>query len=71
MAAETVEAILADSNNYPVPQDADAVRESFVGLAFYARGLEEEIAALKPKAKTPGRQQRNSRARLRVGYKSR
>ena len=69
MAAETVEAILADSNNYPVPKDADAVRESFVGLALYARGLEEEIAGLKPKAKTPA-QLREAAEKLKSAAKS-
>jgi uncharacterized protein (DUF1697 family) len=51
-AVETVESILADASNYPVPEDTDAVRESLVGLALYARSLEDQVASLKPKGKT-------------------
>lgn len=53
LTADKVVAILADSKNYPVPEDSEASRAVFVELAQYARNLEEEIAGSKPKARTP------------------
>ncbi|KAK0230439.1 hypothetical protein IW262DRAFT_1470980 [Armillaria fumosa] len=53
LTADRVVVILADSKNYPVPEDPEASRAVFVGLALYARSLEEEIAGSKPKARTP------------------
>ncbi len=34
-----VDAILADTNSYPVPEDDDDARQSLVELAKYARSL--------------------------------
>ncbi len=53
LTADKVVTILADSKNYPVPEDPEASRAVFVELAQYARSLEEEIAGSKPKARTP------------------
>ncbi|KAK0444455.1 hypothetical protein EV421DRAFT_1735247 [Armillaria borealis] len=53
LTADKVIAILADSKNYPVPEDSEASRAVFVELSQYARNLEEEIAGSKPKARTP------------------
>ncbi|KAF9037816.1 hypothetical protein BDZ89DRAFT_1157256 [Hymenopellis radicata] len=47
-----VDAILADTSNYPVPEDDDDARQSLVELAKYARSLEDQIAASQPQAKS-------------------
>lgn len=49
-----VASILANPKEYPIPDDDDDIRKALVDLATYARGLEEEIDASKPKAKTAG-----------------
>ncbi|KAL0069155.1 hypothetical protein AAF712_003841 [Marasmius tenuissimus] len=48
-----VDAILSDASNYPIPDDEDLARSSFVELAKYARSLEEKVNASKPKEKSP------------------
>jgi len=51
--AETVETILSDEKNFEVPDSPSATRKLVLGLAQYARSLEEEVDATKPKALTP------------------
>ena len=48
-----VDGILSDASNYPLPNNDDLVRSSFVELAKYARSLEEKINANQPKEKSP------------------
>lgn len=48
--AETVESILSDEKNFELPDSITATRKMILGLAQYARTLEEEVDATKPKA---------------------
>jgi hypothetical protein len=48
--AATVESILSDEKNFELPDSPTATREMILGLAQYARILEEEVDATKPKA---------------------
>ncbi|KAI8986871.1 hypothetical protein BD414DRAFT_461329 [Trametes punicea] len=45
-AAALVDAVLANPVAYPVPASEDAVRQSLLGLASYARALEQQVATL-------------------------
>lgn len=47
-----VDAILSDTDNYPIPEDDEDARLSLVNLAKYARSLEDELAASKPQPKS-------------------
>jgi hypothetical protein len=47
--AETVESILSDEKNFDLPDSPTATRKLVLGLALYARTLEEEVDATKPK----------------------
>ena len=51
--ANTVDKILSDATNYEIPDDDGEIRDTIVKLAQYARSLEEEISALKPKEMSP------------------
>ncbi|KAL0950181.1 hypothetical protein HGRIS_010174 [Hohenbuehelia grisea] len=51
--AQLVERILSDTENFHMPEDTDAARDYITQLARYARGLEDTIAASKPKEKSP------------------
>ena len=48
--AETVESILSDVKNFELPDSPTATRKMILELAKYARTLEEEVDATKPKA---------------------
>jgi len=48
--AETVESILSDAKNFELPESPTATRKMILELAKYARTLEEEVDATKPKA---------------------
>jgi hypothetical protein len=48
--AEIVENILSDEKNFDLPDSTSATRKMILGLAQYARTLEEEVVASKPKA---------------------
>ena len=48
--AETVESILSDEEYFELPESPTATRKLILGLAQYARTLEEEVEATKPKA---------------------
>ena len=48
--AETVENILSDVINFELPDSATGTRKMILGLAQYARTLEEEVDVTKPKA---------------------
>jgi len=50
--AETVESILSDEKNFELPESPTATRKMILGLAQYARTLEEEVDATKPKVLT-------------------
>ena len=50
--AETVESILSDEKNFELPDSPSATRKLVLGLAQYARTLEEEVDASKPKVLT-------------------
>ncbi|KAG2013240.1 hypothetical protein CC2G_010173 [Coprinopsis cinerea AmutBmut pab1-1] len=50
--ASKVEAILKDASTFEVPEGDDEVRKEMLQLAQYARMLEDELAALKPKPKS-------------------
>ena len=50
--AETVENILSDEKDFEIPDSPSATRKMILGLAQYARNLEEEVDATKPKALT-------------------
>jgi hypothetical protein len=47
--ADTVDKILSDATNYEIPDDDAEIRDTIIKLAQYARSLEEEISASKPK----------------------
>ncbi|KIM46485.1 hypothetical protein M413DRAFT_441573 [Hebeloma cylindrosporum] len=51
--AETVESILSDVKNFELPDSPTATRKMILELAQYARSLEEEVDATKPKALSP------------------
>jgi nanoRNase/pAp phosphatase (c-di-AMP/oligoRNAs hydrolase) len=51
-AIESVRSILADTGNFAVPEDSDETRRALLELALYARSLEEQVQASKPKEKT-------------------
>lgn len=51
--AERVKSILDHFTDFPIPDGPDNVRRTLIELATYARGLEEEVLASKPKEKTP------------------
>ncbi|PPQ68301.1 hypothetical protein CVT25_001389 [Psilocybe cyanescens] len=51
--AETVANVLSDALNFELPGTSKATRDFILGLAQYARSLEEEVDAYKPKAKSP------------------
>ncbi|KAF5388430.1 hypothetical protein D9615_000671 [Tricholomella constricta] len=51
-AADSVRSILTDPTDFPVPQSEDAVRRLFLTLAQYARSLEEQVEASKPKERS-------------------
>ncbi|KAF8969374.1 hypothetical protein BDZ97DRAFT_239287 [Flammula alnicola] len=51
--AETVKNILADASGFDLPDTPASTRKMLLELAQYARGLEEEVDSLKPKAKSP------------------
>jgi len=51
--ADTVAKILSDATNYEIPDDDAEIRDTIVKLAQYARSLEEEISASKPKEMSP------------------
>ncbi|KAF8076719.1 hypothetical protein FPV67DRAFT_1406546 [Lyophyllum atratum] len=68
-AADSVRDILADTANFPVPEGEDEIRRSLLELAVYARSLEEQIEASKPKEMSP--QQLNAAAeKLRAAARS-
>ena len=48
--AEIVESILSDEKNFELSDSIIATRKMILGLAQYARSLEEELDATKPKA---------------------
>ena len=50
--AETVVNILSDEKNFELPDSPSATRKFILGLAQYARTLEEEVDASKPKVLT-------------------
>ncbi|KAH7887395.1 hypothetical protein F5I97DRAFT_824347 [Phlebopus sp. FC_14] len=52
-AKALVKAILANTESYPILDDTDAIRRSFVQLAQYARYLEEELLGQGAGAATP------------------
>ena len=51
--ADTVDRILSDVTNYEIPDDDAEIRDTTIKLAQYARSLEEEISASKPKEMSP------------------
>jgi len=51
--AETVESILSDAKNFELPYSPAMTRKMIVELAQYARSLEAEVAATKPKVLSP------------------
>ncbi|KAF9006685.1 hypothetical protein BDQ17DRAFT_1238739 [Cyathus striatus] len=50
--AQTVDTLLSDVENYNFPSSPEDVRETLISLAQYARSLEEDIDASKPKEKS-------------------
>lgn len=52
VAKENIESIVTDSDNFPIPESTKAIQKLLLEVALYARSLEEEIQASKPKAKT-------------------
>lgn len=51
--AETVNSILSNASSFDIPSTDKATRDLILGLAQYARSLEEEVESYKPKAKSP------------------
>lgn len=51
--AEVVQTILDEGTKYLLPENDDDIVKSFIALAEYARSLEEQVAATKPKVKAP------------------
>jgi citrate lyase alpha subunit len=51
-AIESVRSILLDTSNFAIPESADGTRRVLLELAQYARSLEEQVVASKPKEKT-------------------
>jgi hypothetical protein len=51
-AIESVRSILADTSNFTVPESDDETRRALLELARYARSLEEQVLASKPKEKS-------------------
>lgn len=45
--------ILASPSDFELPATDDATREKLIEISKYARSLEEQIASLKPKEKSP------------------
>lgn len=51
--AQAVETILSDPTDFQIPDDSNVIRATILELAEYARSLEEQVDAMKPKAKSP------------------
>ncbi|KAJ3495696.1 hypothetical protein NLJ89_g10587 [Agrocybe chaxingu] len=50
--AQVVTSILSDASSFELPEDDETIRTMFVRLAQYARGLEEEVMAMRPKERS-------------------
>lgn len=51
--AETVQNVLANPDDFELPATDNAMRVTLIEISEYARSLEEQIASLKPKEKSP------------------
>ena len=51
--ADAVETILSDPTNFWISGDSNVTRATILELAQYARSLEEQVDAAKPKDKSP------------------
>lgn len=52
VAKENIESIVNDPDNFLIPESTKAIQKLLLEVALYARSIEEEIQASKPKVKT-------------------